>query len=79
MIAQNIIVIQGHLTATDKKAIKAMLALGMSSGKVGRKTYSISEDNGLYSVSYQIKDRGLVPVAGAKFRISTYRATFKMK
>lgn len=76
---KRIAVLQGHLTAKDKAAIKAILEQGLSGGKVGRKTYSITEnDNGSYTVSYQIKDRGLIPVPGSAYRVSTYRATFQI-
>ncbi|QEM07897.1 hypothetical protein DIU31_031960 [Mucilaginibacter rubeus] len=77
--ANTITVINGHLTAKDKAAIKALLAAGLTIGKVGRKTYSIAENNGLYAVSYKIRDKGLVPVPGSAYRLSTYSATFKLK
>lgn len=76
---KNIAVIDGHVTAKDKAAIKAMIASGLSVGKVGRKTYSITENNGLYTVSYKVKDKGLIPVPGSAYSISTYSATFKLK
>ena len=71
--------LQGHLTTADKKAIKAILALGILSGKVGRKSYFISQVNELYAVRYIIKDRGMMPVPGSKPRLSTYNAVFKMQ
>lgn len=76
---KKITVLQGHLTAKDKTAIKALLDAGLAVGKVGKKTYSITENNGLYDVSFKIKDKGLIPVPGSAFRISTYTATFKLK
>lgn len=76
---KNIIIISGHLTAKNKVAVKAILQAGLSCGKVGRKTYVLAENDGLYTVSYQIKDKGLIPVPGTAYRISTYTATFKLK
>lgn len=76
---KKITVLQGHLTAKDKAAIKALLASGLPNGRVGKKKYSITENNGLYAVSYKIKDKGLIPVPGSAFRISTYTATFKLQ
>jgi len=76
---KNITVLQGHLTAKDKAAIKALLASGLTIGKVGRKTYAIIEKHGLYEVSYKVKDKGLIPVPGTAYRISTHSAIFKLK
>jgi hypothetical protein len=69
-------VLTGHLTATDKKAVLAILNAGLEAGKVGSKTYFILIENGVYSVKYQKKDRGLIPTAGSQLRISTYNSTF---
>ena len=71
--------IDGHLTVTDIRAIKTLLFNGVYSGKVGKKTYSITEENGLYSVTQKVLDRGVIPVLGSKLRISTYLATFKIR
>lgn len=71
--------IDGHLTVTDIRAIKALLFNGVDSGKVGKKTYFITEENGLYSVTQKVLDRGIIPVSGSKLKISTYRATFKIR
>ena len=71
-------VLTGHLTATDKKAIKAILEAGMTSAKVGRKTFFLSVDNeGTYTVRKQFMNRGMIPCGGSPLRLSTYTSTFK--
>lgn len=69
-------VIEGHLTAADRKAVSAIMDAGMNEGKVGRASYSISHENGVYTVVKAIKDRGLIPVPGSEFRISRYTSKF---
>ncbi|MDV3805254.1 hypothetical protein CMU35_08875 [Elizabethkingia anophelis] len=71
--------IDGHLTVTDIRAIKAMLFEQVFMGKVGKKTYSITEGNGLYSVTQKVLNRGIMPVPGSKLRLTTYTATFRIK
>lgn len=71
-------VIEGHLTETDKRAIKAILSQGQMSGKVGSKTYFLSKSGKEYTVKYQVKDRGLIPVPGSGFRLSTYTSKFEL-
>lgn len=66
----------GYLTLDNKKAIKAILSLGLESGKVGRTNYFLSENNGVYTVKISLKDRGLIPCAGSELRDSTYTSTF---
>lgn len=68
----------GHLTATDKKVIKAMLDAKIMAGKVGKKNYFLSLENDTYTVKIQQKDRGLIPVVGSELRISTYTSTFSL-
>jgi len=34
---------------------------------------------GKYDITQKIKDKGLVPVAGTTFRISTYKSTIEVK
>lgn len=78
MKTRNIKILEGHLTATDKKAINALLDAGALVGKVGKKTFCITEKDGIYHATYHVKDRGLMPVPGSTLRISTYKATFKI-
>jgi hypothetical protein len=68
----------GHLTKSDKKAIKAILDAGLLSAKVGKKSFFITAENGIYKVIFQQKDRGLIPVAGSPLKLSTYSATFSL-
>jgi hypothetical protein len=69
-------IIEGHLTATDKKAIKAILSSGLTSGRVGKKDYFLTVTDGIYTVKQIVKDRGLIPVPGSEFRLSTYTSKF---
>jgi hypothetical protein len=71
-------ILTGHLTAHDKKAIKAILGAKLTTGKVGKKNYFIEQNNGLYTVTYKVMDRGLIPCPGSQLRLSTYKATFTL-
>ena len=66
----------GHLTATDKRNISAMMELGLKQGTINKKSYFLSQQNGIYTVKLQQKDRGLIPCPGSPLRISAYTATF---
>lgn len=75
--AQQITILEGHLTAGDKKAVLAVIAAGpVSEGiylaKVGRATYQILTSENGYVVNKFIKDRGLIPVPGSALRVSKY-------
>lgn len=41
--------IDGHITPTEKKHIKALFAHDMTEGKVNTKTYYITENKGIYT------------------------------
>jgi len=68
----------GHLTAIEKKAIKAILSLNLLTGRVGKKDYHLSLLEGIYTVKIYQYDRGLIPCPGSKLRLSTYIHTFKL-
>jgi len=68
-------VLTGHLTATNKKHIKAILAAGLTEGKINRITYYLTRLEGVYVVEYRQNDRGLGFI-GSELRESTYKATF---
>lgn len=40
----------GHLTANEKKAITAILAAGLTEGRVGRTDYRMTKDGDTYTV-----------------------------
>lgn len=42
-------VISGHITATEKKHIKALFAHNMTEGKVNTKNYFITKENAVYT------------------------------
>ena len=69
-------VLTGHLTATNKKVIKAMLDQKLTEGCVRKVNYYISVSNGTYTVKIQKMDKGLIPVTGSALRLSTYISTF---
>jgi len=69
---------EGHLTASEKKSVKAILKAGLTSGKVSKKNYFISINNGIYTVKIQVKDRGLIPCPGSALRLSTYISKFTL-
>jgi hypothetical protein len=66
----------GHLTAANKKAIKAILSANLMSGKINNREYFLSLENGVYTVVIRTKDRGMMPVAGSELRMSNYKHTF---
>ena len=73
-------VLSGHLTATDKRAVKHMIEKEIWKGRVGKSDWFIKDlGKGTYDITQKIKDKGLVPVAGTKFRISTYKSTIEVK
>lgn len=61
-------VLEGHITATEKKHIKAILDADLEAGKIGRKTYYLKEENGVYTVRVKQMGRGLMPVPGSELR-----------
>ena len=70
-------VLTGYLTQTNKVAIKAILDANLESGKVGKINYFLSCNDGIYTVVYQKKDRGMGFI-GEPLRLSTYKATFQL-
>jgi len=71
-------VLTGHLTDTNKKAIKAMFAANILQAKVNNVYYSITESNGVYKVIKCKMDRGMIPCGGSELRMSKYVSTFTM-
>jgi hypothetical protein len=70
-------VLSGHLTATEKKHIKAILDQKLMTGKIGRKSYWLSLNEGLYTVKVIQNDRGWGWI-GAELRQSVYTHTFTL-
>ena len=80
MEGKKITVTKGHLTAGQRRAIKAILTSNQMSGKVNRRNYFIKAvSDSEYLVTMQEMDRGMVPVAGSPIRTSTYKAEFTLK
>ena len=71
-------IIKGHLTEGNKKAIKAILDAGLTTGRVGRTDYHISKgENDIYTVKIVKKDRGLGFI-GEPLRLSTNTYQFTL-
>lgn len=68
-------VTNGHLTQTEKKAVKAIMDSGLKAGRIGKKTYQLSIEGNVLSVVILVMDRGLVPVPGSPLRLSKYSST----
>lgn len=71
--------IKGHLTATDKKHIKALFDSGRTQAKINRAVWTIdkgSPSDGLYIVSKYLNDRGL-GLIGSELKRSKY--TYEIK
>ena len=69
-------VLTGHLTATEKRHIKALFEANLMAGKINRKMYFITENAGVYTVKVSQRDRGMMPVPGSPLRISVNTSTF---
>jgi len=62
-------VLDGHLTAKDKKVVKHLLDKGLDSGKVGKSEYYIKDlGKGKYEVIEKAKERGIGLGAGLVLR-----------
>jgi hypothetical protein len=81
-----ITIIKGHLTATEKRHIKAMFELGLMSAKVNRKQYRITKENDMFHVqsgSFETDSNVLVWDKSHKKLVPkksfvSYNATFKI-
>jgi hypothetical protein len=71
-------VLTGHLTATDKRNIKYILACGLTEGKIKHKTYYLTSKGDVYTVKQHQQDRGIIPCPGSELRTSVYTSTFKL-
>jgi hypothetical protein len=70
-------VLSGHLTATEKKHIQAILSQNLMTGKVGRKSYLLQLDSGVYTAKVMQNDRGL-GLIGSELRQSVYTHRFTL-
>jgi hypothetical protein len=77
---KSIKILDGHLTASDKKSVKALLDSGQMSGKVSKKNYFLKPTGGgVIEVTQVVKDRGLMPVPGSPLRMSTYKSRIQVE
>lgn len=67
----------GHLTATEKRHISAILCQGLTSGTVNRKTYHITKEGEEYTVKVMEMGRGLGFI-GEPLRLCTSTKKFKL-
>ncbi|MBU6231369.1 hypothetical protein KGP36_01770 [Patescibacteria group bacterium] len=63
-----------HLTATDRQAIKALRAAGLSAGKIGRTNYRLTESAGVFSLTI-IKNETLTIGRGMEKSVHTITFT----
>jgi len=61
-----------HLTATEKKAIKAILDAKLCSGRIGRKNYFITSESEIYTVKITENEKNDY----GKSVVKTYTAKF---
>lgn len=72
-------ILTGHLTATDKRNIKAILLAGVKTCKIGKFHYIVEKQaNNTLHITKLVKDRGLIPCAGSPLRLSKYISTVKL-
>jgi len=68
----------GHLTATNKRHIKAIIDANLLEGRINKTSYFLSKKDDVFMVKIQCVDRGLIPCIGSPLRISTYTHTFTL-
>lgn len=71
-----ITVIQGHLTQTEKTAIKLMFDRGLTSAKINRKNYFLTAEDGFYKVAIVQKERSFI---GSDLKDVFYFHTIKVE
>lgn len=71
----NIHTISGHLTATNKRHIKAILEAKLMEARINNTTYYLQKEEEIYTVKISKRDRGLIPCPGSALRtsINTYQ------
>jgi hypothetical protein len=74
---QEMKVTKGHLTQTEKKAIKAIIEAGFTEAKVGKKTYKISNGE-VYKVEIFQMGRGWISCPGSPLRMMKNTVEFTM-
>jgi hypothetical protein len=68
--------IDGHLTATEKKAINAIIKAGLTQGKVNRKEYYLTKkDNGIFLVKIVQNETGFL---SGKIEPKSYFCSFNV-
>lgn len=70
-------VLTGHLTVTEKSVIKQMFNLKLTSAKTPKKIYYLNQEEDIYTITIEQRDKGLIPCAGSQIRTSKYKSTFK--
>lgn len=67
--------LKGHLTATEKRHIKALFGAALMEGKANRKNYLFTFENGVYTV--RIKEVDNTVVIGEKTKMHTVQFEIK--
>jgi hypothetical protein len=71
-------VLTGHITATERKVINAMIENGWETAQTKMLTCQLVFANGVYTFKTKKRDRGMIPCAGSELRTSIYTSTFTM-
>jgi hypothetical protein len=71
-------VLTGHLTATERKSVNAMIANGWNFAETKSMRFELTVVDGVYSLRTSKRDRGLIPCAGSALRTSVYVSTFTL-
>ena len=71
-------IIDGYLTASEKKVVKHMLDNEISAGKAGKRNFFIVDKGEYTEVKIKVIDRGLIPCPGSPLRTTTYKHRIKL-
>jgi len=67
--------LSGHLTATEKRHIRAMIEQGLTEGRVGKKSYWLKEESGVFTVLVGQNERSVFN----RIEFKKYKHTFLIK
>ena len=61
-------VLTGHLTATERKAVKAMIANDWNFAETKTMRFELTFGGGVYVLKTSKRDRGMIPCGGSELR-----------
>ena len=71
-------VLTGHLTATERKVVKAMIANDWNFAETKTMRFELTFGGGVYVLKTSKRDRGMIPCGGSELRTSVYVSTFTL-